>query len=299
MKVITLTAIAMGAVILLSCHRMQDIGGTGPGPDADSDSDADTDSDYDSDFDAFGYMNLAQRTSDPADGGFLTLTAACYDEPYDSATDSWVESRTTPDGVECDIYYVSGLPPDDSDPPPDQVDCGAFRAGYLGGWPDVLVVAFDGEGYTSDHRTEWDVDNPLPSWLVPGSFEIPIGGSGNAAVDDFEEQVAISPIPEVSPDSPGLDEAGNYIWEWSSNGADEVVFSLHFNMDWDNSSFICPVDPGVEQIMIPEEWIGEYSWGGGELALFSRDQVEVAAGDGLVLLNVTRAHTVPFLSASD
>lgn len=290
---------AVGVLLLAAgCYRMQDVGGAGAGPDADTDVDSDTDSD--SDFNVFGYVNLAQRTTELDQGGHLTLSAAFYEIPYDPDADSWVETLTTPDGVACDIYYFSGLPLDPQDPLPAQLDGGAIRVGNEGDPPEVLEVEFDGEAYPSDHRAQWDVDNPLPGWLVPGAFQIPFVGDGQGSVTVFDEPISIPPLPEMSLESPQpSDEDGNYVFEWSDNGAGEVVFSLHFNMDWDNASFVCQPDPGAEQILIPQEWIDTYSWGGGELALYSRDQTEVAAGGGLVLLNVTRAHVIPFVSAND
>jgi len=283
---------------------MQDVGGADSGPDTDSDADSDVDSDTDSDadFEAYGYVNLSQRTEDVVEGGRLTLSAAFYEVAHDPTADSWVETRTTPDGVECDIYYVSGLPPDPDppDPPPAQIDGGAIKVGNEGVTPDVLYVEFEDEAYTTDYRTQWDWQHPIPDWLVPASFFVEISGEGQGPVSEFAEQLLVSHIPEMAEEAPQpVDDNGNYVFEWNDHGAEEVVFSMHFNMDWDDASFVCRLDQGVEQILIPQAWTEEYSWGGGEIALYSLDQLEIAAGGGLVLLNVTRAHTVQLYTASD
>jgi hypothetical protein len=302
MKLSTIATLFTVALLAAACHRMQDIGGADAGSDADTDADTDADSDADSDgdYDVFGYVGMAQRTTDAEEGGFLTLTAAVYGEPYDASADSWVEARTTPDGVTCDIYYHTGFPPDPEDPPPDQLDGGAFRVGDGDAWPDVLEVEFDGEVYTADHRTQWDADNPMPSWLVPGEFQVALAADAAGAVPGFEVPLEISPVPEMFEESPQpVDGDGNYLFEWSDNGAVAVELALNFNMDWDDSAIVCQPESGAEEILIPQAWIEEYSWGSGEALLYSRDAVAVDIGDARVEMRVTRGHSTPFVSAND
>ena len=290
------------ALVLLvaACNRMQDVGGADGGSDADADADTDADADSDGDCDVFGYISLVQHTTDVDESGTLTLTAEVYGEPYDVDDDFWIEARTTPDGVACDVYYYSGFPPDPEDPPPDQLDGGAFRVGNGGDWPDVLEVEFEGLTYSADHRTQWSADNPLPAWLVPGGFQVALVADPAGAVPAFEAPLGISPIPEMHEESPQpVDGDGNYLFEWSDNGADSVVLALHFTLDWDDSRIVCRPDPGADQMMVPEAWIDEYSWGSGEVQLYSLDVVEVDIEDARVEMRVIRGHSTPFVSASD
>jgi hypothetical protein len=164
-----------------------------------------------------------------------------------------------------------------------------------------MEVVFDGEAYDVDRRTEWDVDNPLPSWLSPGQFDISFAGAGVGVVGAFQASLSVSAVPALSPDMPEwIEEQESHLFEWDANGADEIVVALHFNMDWDSSSIVCLPDADADQILIPAAWLDNYSWGGGgDLTVAARDEVEVVAGNALIVLKVTRAHASVFVTASD
>ena len=55
-------------------------------------------------------------------GILLVLSAAFYTEPYtppEVSGHTLMETRSTSNGVECDIYYQSGMDPDPPPPEPD------------------------------------------------------------------------------------------------------------------------------------------------------------------------------------
>jgi hypothetical protein len=257
----------------------------------------------DSEFEVFGAIGLTQYADDPQDGGYLYLTGAFHSEPFDPKAEALLETRTTPDGASCDIYMLSGMiEPEPVEPP--QVDGGAIRAGNGGDWPDTLETVFDGQSYVQDWRSEWDEEHPLPGWLSPGPLEITFECDGGAHVAAFLENLAVSATPEMT--APGdeetveIDEDDNYVFEWDSNGATEVVFNLDYNMDWDNVTFECRPAAEAGQILIPLAWIDELTWGGaGGAAISSLDEVELAQEDALVVLSVVRTHYVANVVATD
>jgi hypothetical protein len=259
----------------------------------------DTDTDYLGDYEVFGYIELSQQTDDTAQGGTLALSAAFYDEPYDPSTEWLVDTRTTPDGVPCRIYLVSGMDPDPPADPPAQLDGGAILVGNGGVWPDTLAVVYDGETYDIDRRTQWDADNPLPGWLTPDPFGVAISGAGSATVASFATVLVSAAMPVIAEQAPQpTDGAGNFVFAWDAAGASVVVVALHFNMDWDDSSIVCEPAPGASQILIPGAWLDELSWGGGgDLRVESREAVALEVGAALVEIGITRAHALQFYTA--
>ena len=224
----------------------------------------------------------------------LALSAAFYGEAYDPETDrpDFVGTRTTPDGVTCDIYYQSGMIDQDPPPPPPaQLDGGRITAAAGFGADDTLEIAFDDEQYSVDVR-EGSV-HPMPSWLTPEAVAVTFAGQGSTAVGAFEQEAVLAATPAILQPPPGqtdvpLGTGGNFRIAWQSVPADEIVVRLGFNLDWDNSEFLCHPPPGVDELMLPQSWLVEWTWGYGVLAVVARYEARVSAGEAQVTIRTAR-----------
>jgi hypothetical protein len=221
----------------------------------------------------------------------LSLQAAFYAEDYDPEESAWgfVETRETPDGVPCDIYYQSGM--EDPPPaPPAEIDAGGLTAGS---GAELLAITFDGAHYGVDYRSPTDPDHPMPSWLAPEPLTLSFTGSGSALVASFVEDATlptaariVAPTPEQSPVPQEPD--GTHLIAWEPSEAQETLVRLQFNLDWDNSMFWCRPPSGVTELRLPHEWLTEWTWGSGELAVDSRSATDFVAGAAEVRLLPSR-----------
>ena len=60
------------------------------------------------------------------------------------------------------------------------------------------------------------------------------------------------------------------------------------NMDWDNATFVCHPPEGHAQVLLPQDWLSEYSWGYAELRVTSRQNDRFAHEDADLRLKVRR-----------
>lgn len=223
----------------------------------------------------------------------LTLHGAFYGEPYDPETDrpDHVETRQTPDGVSCGIYYQSGMIEDPPPPPPAQVDGGRITV-WAGGDPtDALEISFQGDQYDVDSRE--NSTQGMPLWLTEEAIEVTFEGHGSSSAGTFTEPVTlaatptiVAPQPGQQPIPPGPD--GNFLIAWEPVGAERIIVTLAFNLDWDNSAFICHPAAGTTQLLLPSDWINEWTWGTGELFIVSRHEVAVLAEPAAVTIRTSR-----------
>lgn len=254
--------------------RLQD-GSNGPDPDGHT-PDAST-------AELYGQVLLYHHDDISSYGNeWLSLHAAFYTRPYEPPEVQGfelMETRQTPNGVSCDIYFRSGMNPDPPPPPPDpppQRNGGTISAGPGTNTDEVLTVRFQGGEYTID--TRGGPQNPLPNWLRPGPQQIFFDGEGSAAVEWFSRDLElpapptiISPNTDGDPIDPGQD--GNYVISWQSAGAEETVLYINSNMDWDDSVFACHPNPGTDRVLIPMMWIMDWTWGYSEVMVALRNKL--------------------------
>jgi hypothetical protein len=224
----------------------------------------------------------------------LSLHAQFFPEPYDPEANrpDYVETRATPDGISCDIFYQSGMgggePPP---PPPAQIDGGRIQAGGAAGSNDALEVVFDGQIYDVDSRP--NSTHSLPPWLVGGAIDVAYRGYGSATILSFQHEAVLpampgilAPTPEQQPYAPGPD--GNFPIRWQATPADQILVRFEFNLDWDNSAFICYPPAGVEQLSLPQAWINDWTWGSGSLAITARNQDHVSDASAAIVTRTSR-----------
>lgn len=63
---------------------------------------------------------------------------------------------------------------------------------------------------------------------------------------------------------------------WTPVDHHDVQIHMFFNMDWDDSVFICRPPMGAGQLTIPHQWIQEYTWGGSSQLVLEVREVVVA-----------------------
>jgi hypothetical protein len=246
---------------------------------------------------AFGSVSLSHLSDDgPYGQESLSLTGAFYGQDYDPEEQQWgyVDTVQTPDGVSCDIYYSSGMGGGDGPPePPAQVNGGPLTAGATAGPDDLLAIAFSGDQYGVDWRTPTSPDHPWPSWVSAGPVAVTFRGTGSAAVGAFSEQAVLPGMPAIlappaaqQPAAPGPD--GNYLIRWQTSNPEQTWVTFHFNLDWDDSAFRCAPPLGVNELLLPVSWIGEWTWGSGEMLVIARNEVTRMAGSAEVILRTQR-----------
>ncbi len=250
-----------------------------------------------SDATTFGIVSLAHFLEDgPYSQESLSLTAACYGEDYDPEEQQWgyLDTRQTPDGVTCDIYYTSGMgggggPPE----PPVQVNGGPISAGAGDGPAELLEIVFSGDQYSVDWRTPTSPNHPWPSWASSGALAIIFEGEGSAAVGAFSNEAILPTMPLIvapqvqqQPVLPGPE--GNYAIRWQPGDGGETIVAFQFNLDWDDSAFRCYPLPGVTELLLPGSWIAEWTWGSGQLLVITRNEVTVTAGSAEISLRTHR-----------
>ncbi len=272
------------------CWTMQQAvdGGSDVDTDGDTDSDSDTDADTDSDSDTdwnpelWGEVTVVHSVIAPSNYGSetLSLTAAFHDEDL-SPADDWGHMGTfqTPNDVSCHIFYYSewGEWPE----PPQQFDGGYLYAAPLDA-SDMLQIHFEDGAYFGDYRSEGSPDHPLPDWLHE-TADFYISGDGAGPVDQFGELMFLpAPIAFLSPgledSNININDDGDYVVEWDSQDGSQVRVTMNFNMDWDWSSIVCDPEPGETEIVIPAQWIAEYTWGGGSDMLLERYNEKLVQG---------------------
>jgi len=247
--------------------------------DVDTDADSDTDSDSDTDEGPWGWVQLSHSVLAPGQYGSerLTLVAALFEEEVGSEDDpTHVAAMETEEGVPCDIFYLSEWTeyPD----PPVQLDGGILWAGMEGGDGDDLSIWFEDGGYTQDYGIAGSEEYPMPQWFLDGE-PFQIGGWGSGISPVFAEVVQMPEHTEFT--SPDPDDGqvatngdGDYVISWVPVESHPVKIVMGFNMDWDDSVFICFPPMGSGEMTIPHGWIEEYTWGGGsQLALEVREVV--------------------------
>ena len=224
----------------------------------------------------------------------LAFEAAFFGEDYDPifTIPGHVTTETTPDGVVCDIYMVSGMvDPPEPDPPP-QRDGGRITA-WAGLEPDRLEAVFDGNEYDGDYRSFGTLD--WPAWIDPGALSVQVEGEGSAYADAFRTEVILAMVPEIlSPPVSDVpvppDDEGNFLVSWFDLPAlaEETLVTFTFNMDWDDSVFMCHPPLGYDHFLLPADWVAEWSWGGGYMSVTRLFSVELEMGDALVTIRTLR-----------
>ena len=234
---------------------------------------------------SFGYVNMVHVVDSRNYGvEYLTLSAKLYVTQFNPPISTWpgfVESRITPNGVMCDILYSSGMedPPDEPLEPPEALDGGPIWLvdANSSSSPDKLMVEFADGGYTSDHRSAGNPQGSLPEWLNHGPMSFLFEADGNEHLAAFDFTLNTSEIPEITipgPDGGPIppDLNGNFHVAWSAPGENETLVVFNFNLDWDNSSFICHPGEGTEDLEIPMDWINDFTWGSGSMVVISQSQ---------------------------
>ncbi len=238
------------------------------------------------------------RPDGGADGPFgtlrLTHEVQSGDYPYEEVTFSaffyavnyvppepedagFVERRLTPDGVECDLYFTSpdwGYRPPSPDPPaPTPINAGELQLGGIGDSADALVTRWDGTGYVPDRRY-WSANGgDWPSWMTRVELQVAIAGLGSEQVPPFADQVAVVDVPAI--EDPGPDEtvfpndAGDFLLAWSADPDAAVEVRLDMNMDWDNAVLRCYPPATQTSLLLPQDWMNDYSWGWAELRVIT------------------------------
>jgi len=246
---------------------------------------------------AFGHLGVAHLVEDGSYGQeSLSLGGAFYGEDYDPEAAKWgyIDTLSTPDGVSCDIYYTSSMgggggPPD----PPLQIDGGTVSAGADWDPDERLEILFDGVQYSVDWRNPQSSAENWPSWASPPqAVALTFDGTGGANALPFAQELIlpamptlISPPADQQPVPPG---EGGYLISWQPTEADELLVVLQFNLDWDDSAFRCHPPPGTTQLVIPGQWIVEWTWGSGAVQVIARNETTLMAGTAQVRLRAQR-----------
>jgi hypothetical protein len=235
----------------------------------------------------FGYVKVRHQASPGRVGGsHLSLTASYYTEQHDpddpdpSQLPGYQGTMTTPNGVSCDIFFVQGMDPPEPPPEPEQVNAGTITV-VRSDWPedmDALMVEFINGEYEPDRRSVNDPQNPFPAWFVAEPMDLVFTVGGHSEIPGSEEEVAMGAMPHITIPSGGepapLDFNGNYHIAWDETGANRTRVVFNFNLDWDNSSFVCRPPVGTTELLIPQDWIDEYTWGSGQLVVVGINEVE-------------------------
>lgn len=232
-----------------------------------------------------------------------TWSGAVYEVAYlppEPTIPDFVEQRVTPDGVPCDIYFsspqwegggrggghgggrggggASPLPPDPPEPAP--LNGGEIRMEAPSGTGGAFAIHWDGAAYAPDSRYRSGAEGDLPGWITQSALTGRVVFAGNDRLIPFEDRLEIVDVPEIvvpgvdgdlSPDADGV-----FRIEWRAEPNTPVTVRLDMNMDWDDAVFVCRPPTGQPSILLPNDWIQQYSWGSGELRVIARqDQIDV------------------------
>lgn len=223
-----------------------------------------------------------------------SFTAAFFEVDYqlsDAVPAGYVETRVTHDNVECAIYFTSptwGAPP--VPPEPEQLDAGEIRLESAFDAEGSFAVTWGGVRYSVDERPSPEA--PLPGWVVPEGLEALAVFLGSARLPAGNRRLSLVPAPkitepsgegEVQPDASGLFRIA---WEEAEGSSAQV--RLDMNMDWDSATFVCHPPEGHAQVLLPQDWLSEYSWGYAELRVTSRQNDRFAQDDADLRLKVRR-----------
>lgn len=225
----------------------------------------------------------------------LSLHAAFYRQPQNpDEPPGFVESGETPNGVLCDIYYMRGLI-DDPPPEPPQIDSGEISAFTSWAPDDRLIITFDGQRYEVDSRTPFDPDNPMPGWLVREPVAVVFQGEGSVQVVSFTQEVILSSRPAIlvpaSNEQPiPLEPDGTYRIVWEPVESESTHVNFYFNLDWDNSAFLCRPPTDTVELLLPGEWIEQWTWGSGEIVVVAQNETTVLVEDAQITIRAGRAH---------
>jgi hypothetical protein len=226
-----------------------------------------------------------------------SLRAAFYEVDYllpdTPPPDSFLETRTTPDGVDCDLYFSSPYMPAPPLPPePEQVDAGDIYVESPEDDSDVLWTRWDGTGYQADVRRSGDADFPIPPWLVQEPLMVNVTAAGNVRLEAFsllQDVVALLQILAPAPEETTFPDAGgNFTIRWTAVGRDQVRVRLDCNMDWDDAAFLCYPPAGQGSLQLPQQWLMDYSWGGCELRVSHREDLPFVFPGAYVTLRLKR-----------
>ncbi len=299
----------LGAAVAAGCWQQQQVlvGTTDTDSDSDTDSDTDTDSDADtdtdtdtnSDFEKWGIVNLVHTALADSQYGAetLILSAVVYSEQYGPLDGPDYEGTfLSKNGVECEIYYHSGMAEPPPPEPPAEVDVGRIMAAPEEA-EDILTIDFDADegAYTVDYRTANSVDLPLPDWLVE-NVDFYFFGTGLGNTDPFLKPASLPLHTQLtSPFAEGpvviQNGDGDFVMGWLPVSEGQVTLTLNFNLDWDDATFICRPDQSVTELVVPQEWINEYTWGGGsDIVIAVTNSYHIAAGQTLLEARAVSAH---------
>ncbi len=219
--------------------------------------------------DAYLYAEV-MRIEGPWGGPGLSLRAgaAAYATAYEPGPgdEPGYEGRfETPDGVPCDIWYVSGLPGGGG--PPEQVYVGALWVSGPDGGPNV-ELAFGEAGYEPRELIGPDV----PAWAREDRFLAVLHLGGDGGGPELNETLGLSMAPGLLEPEPGQQDVypvdGVFVFRWEvPPETDQVEVLFEFNLDWDNARLLCRPGSGVRSLQLPLEWIARYTWGSGMVAL--------------------------------
>ncbi len=224
----------------------------------------------------------------------LTLSGAFFVEEYDPELQPWsyVETLQTPDGASCDIYRVEGLgtgftPPE----PPAQVNGGRLTAGAGSNVAEQLEIVFAGDQYATDWRTPTSANKPWPSWASSGTVAVTFEGQGSILVGAFAEAITLPDMPSIlTPPHVQFGPGLNYLIDWQLSEVYETLVVLQFYTDFHEHTFRCHPPPGITELLLPATWIGEWTYGFGQLQLIWRNEVTSTAGSAEVSLRVDLVH---------
>lgn len=238
------------------------------------------------------YRDERRETALP--GLSASFTAAFFEVDYqlsDAVPVDYVETRVTHDNVECAIYFTSptwGVPP--VPPEPEQVDAGEIRLESAFDAEGGFAVTWGGVRYTVDERPNSGA--LLPGWVVSEGLEALAVFLGSPRLPAGNRRLSLIPSPkitepsgegEVQPDANGLFRIA---WEEAEGSSAQV--RLDMNMDWDDAAFVCHPPEGHSQVLLPQDWLSEYSWGYAELRVTSRQNDRFEHEDADLRLKVRR-----------
>jgi len=250
-------------------------------------------------YDTCGYVTVAhaQDQDGPYGQESLRLYGAFYAEPWDfeGLHAGWPEPMLmeTPDGVVCEVWYISGMdgpmPPD----PPEELDGGEVRvwAGIDG--EGTLEIAFNGHSYETDYRSA-DGASPWPSWISDSALALQVETTGSDVAAPLSRELLLPDMPEILLPPVSLDEPltpdadGTHTIAWVPVDADRVEVHYSFNMDWDDAYFRCYLSSTYFTMKLPHEWLEQYSWGYGQMMVFAMNDRLAHEEDTLVSMRTVR-----------
>ncbi len=293
----------LGAAVASGCWKQQPVlvgtTDTDADSDTDTDSDADSDADTDSDFEKWGIVNLVHTALADSQYGAetLILSAVVYSEQYGPLDGPDYEGTfLSRNGVECEIYYHSGMAEPPPPEPPAEADVGRIMAAPDEA-EDILTIDFDADegAYTVDYRTANSVDLPLPVWLGQ-EVDFNFSGMGLGSTDSFSKSASLPVHTQLTSPFEGgpvviQNMDGDFVMGWLPVSEGQVTLALNFNLDWDDAVFICRPDQSVTELVVPQEWISEYTWGGGSDMIISvTNSYQIAAGHTLLEARAVSSH---------